>query len=74
MCLQKSHGIPKAPITVAVGIPKETIARRPDIYQARLEAIAQSATIGATQSQSLSRSFFNRHFCFSSNNIRHNLN
>jgi len=39
----------QAPLTVAVGIPKETLARRPDIYQARLEAAAQSAAIGATE-------------------------
>ena len=29
--------IPHAPHTVAVGIPIETIARRPDIHQSRLE-------------------------------------
>jgi NodT family efflux transporter outer membrane factor (OMF) lipoprotein len=45
--LQKGHGIPKAPYSVAVGIPKETIARRPDIHQARLEAVQQGAAIGA---------------------------
>ena len=32
---------------VAVGIPKETLIKRPDIFQARLEAIAQSEAIGA---------------------------
>ena len=45
--LRKGHGIPKAPYSVAVGIPKETIARRPDVHQARLEAVQQGATIGA---------------------------
>lgn len=47
--LKKSKGIPKAPSTVAVGIPVESLARRPDIHQARLEAIAQSAKIGAAK-------------------------
>ena len=47
--LQKSRGIPKAPFSVAVGIPKETLARRPDIHQSRLEAIKQSAAIGAVK-------------------------
>ena len=47
--LVKKHGIPQAPPTVAVGIPKETLAQRPDIYQARMEAIAQSEAIGATK-------------------------
>lgn len=45
--LQKSQGIPKAPLSVAVGIPKETLARRPDIHQARLAAVQQGAAIGA---------------------------
>lgn len=45
----KRHGIPKAPLKVAVGIPKNTLDKRPDIHQARLEAIAQSEAIGATK-------------------------
>ncbi|WP_115304051.1 efflux transporter outer membrane subunit [Legionella beliardensis] len=45
--LTKSKGIPKAPPTVAIGIPKEAMARRPDIYQARMEAVAESEAIGA---------------------------
>lgn len=47
--LQKNHGIPKAPKTVAVGIPKEMLVRRPDVYQARMDAVAQSANIGAVK-------------------------
>lgn len=48
--LKTTHGIPKVPAqAVAVGIPKEMLARRPDIHQARLEAIAQSEAIGATK-------------------------
>ena len=45
----KKYGIPKSPLKVAVGIPKETLEKRPDIHQARLEAIAQSEAIGATK-------------------------
>lgn len=45
--LKKGRGIPKAPYSVAVGIPKETIARRPDIHEARLIAVQQGANIGA---------------------------
>ncbi len=47
--LGRKQGIPKSPLTVAVGIPKETLIKRPDIYQARMEAIAQSELIGATK-------------------------
>ncbi|MFC3908087.1 efflux transporter outer membrane subunit [Legionella dresdenensis] len=47
--LKKSRGIPMAIQRVAVGIPLETLAQRPDIYQARLEAVAQSEAIGAVK-------------------------
>lgn len=67
--LQKGHGIPKAPVTVAVGIPKETLARRPDIHQARLEAIAQSAKIGATQANLYPSFSLAGTFAFAANNI-----
>ena len=67
--LQKNHGIPKAPRTVAVGIPKETLARRPDIYQARQEAIAQGATVGATQANLYPALSLAGTFAFTSNNI-----
>lgn len=46
--LVKKKGIPKPPNTVAVGIPLEALAKRPDINQARMEAIAQLENIGAT--------------------------
>ncbi len=45
----KQYGIPKAPTKVAVGIPKETLEKRPDVHQARLDAIAQSEAIGAAK-------------------------
>ncbi len=61
--LRKQYGIPKAPQSVEVGIPREMLVRRPDVSQARLEAMAQSETIGATKAElfpafSLSGSFY----------------
>jgi NodT family efflux transporter outer membrane factor (OMF) lipoprotein len=47
--LTKSRGIPQAPPTVAVGIPCETLVQRPDVFAARLDAVAQSAAIGAVK-------------------------
>lgn len=44
--LENKFSIPKAPRTIEVGIPQEMLARRPDVYQARLEAIAQGERIG----------------------------
>ncbi len=70
--LRKSKGIPLAPSTVAVGIPIETLARRPDIYQARMEAIAQSAKIGATKANLFPSFALNGTFVFSSNSIGQN--
>lgn len=70
--LQKNHGIPRAPMTVAVGIPKETLARRPDIYQARQEAIAQGAAVGATKANLYPALSLAGTFSFTSNNIGNN--
>lgn len=67
--LQKKQGIPKAPSTVAVGIPIETITRRPDIYQARLEAMAQLAAVGVAEANLLPAVSLSGTFAFSSNNI-----
>lgn len=61
--------IPKAPVTVAVGIPRETLAQRPDIHQARLEAIAQSASIGAVKANLYPSFSLMGTFAFSSTNI-----
>lgn len=44
-----SQGIPVPPVSVAVGIPAELIARRPDIRGAELVAAAQCAQIGAAK-------------------------
>ena len=41
--------IPKAPETVAIGIPGELLRRRPDVRAAELAAASQSALIGATE-------------------------
>ncbi|WP_133127883.1 efflux transporter outer membrane subunit [Legionella nagasakiensis] len=67
--LVKNHGIPKASKTVEVGIPKETLAQRPDIHQARLEAIAQSEAIGATKANLYPAFSLAGTFVFSSTNI-----
>lgn len=70
--LKKGHGIPKAPLSVAVGIPRETLERRPDIYQAREEAIAQSAAIGATKANLYPAFSLTGTFAFASNTINGN--
>lgn len=70
--LVKKQGIPQAPATVAVGIPKETMAQRPDIYQARMEAIAQSETIGATKANLYPSLSLVGNFALASNNIAPN--
>jgi NodT family efflux transporter outer membrane factor (OMF) lipoprotein len=68
--LGKKYGvIPKSPTKVAVGIPRETIAQRPDIHQARLEAIAQSEAIGATKAQLFPSFSLTGTFAFAANTI-----
>lgn len=47
--LMPTKNIPISPSTVGVSIPKEILARRPDISEARLQAIAQSESIGAVK-------------------------
>ena len=70
--LSKKHGIPKAPKNVAVGIPKEAMVNRPDIYQARMEAIAQSEAIGATQASLYPSFSLNGTFVFAANTLQGN--
>jgi len=65
-------GIPKAPLSVAVGIPKETIAKRPDIYQARIEAISQSESIGAIKANLFPSFSLTGTFAFAANTIGSN--
>lgn len=67
--LGKNHGIPKAPPGIAVGIPVEAMAKRPDIYQARLEAIAQSESIGATKANLYPSLSLTGTFAFAANTI-----
>lgn len=67
--LDEQQGIPDAPISVAVGIPIETIARRPDIRQTRLEAIAHSELIGATKANLFPAISLSGTFAFAANNI-----
>jgi NodT family efflux transporter outer membrane factor (OMF) lipoprotein len=67
--LVKSYGIPKAPRKVEAGIPKETMAQRPDIHQARLEAVAQMATIGAIKANLYPALSLSGTFLFASTNI-----
>lgn len=67
--LKKNKGIPKASAVVEVGIPKEAIVRRPDVYQARMEAIAQSAAIGAVKANLFPSLSLTGTFVFASNNI-----
>lgn len=47
--LLKQGSIPQVPPQIAVPIPCETLGKRPDIHQARMEAIAQSELIGAAK-------------------------
>lgn len=67
--LRKGHGIPKAPYSVAVGIPIETLARRPDIHQSRLETVQQGAMIGAIKAELYPSLSLLGSFTFSSSNI-----
>lgn len=67
--LTKNHEIPKTPSDVAVGIPREVLAQRPDIYQARMEAVAQSAAIGAIKANLFPALTLTGTFSFAGNNI-----
>lgn len=67
--LDSEQGIPEAPLSVAVGIPVETIAKRPDIRQARLQAVAQSELIGAAKANLYPSLSLSGNFSFASNNI-----
>jgi NodT family efflux transporter outer membrane factor (OMF) lipoprotein len=51
--LAGSAGIPTAPLKIAVGVPGDLMARRPDIRQAELDAAAQCAQIGFTKADLL---------------------
>jgi NodT family efflux transporter outer membrane factor (OMF) lipoprotein len=70
--LAKKQGIPKAPPSVAVGIPREAMAKRPDILQARMEAVAQSELIGAAKANLFPSLSLAGTFAFSANTIGSN--
>ena len=70
--LVKKKGIPVAPKNVAVGIPKEALVQRPDIYQARLQAITQSEGIGATKASLFPSFSLAGSFAFAANTINGN--
>lgn len=65
----KHSHIPHAPATAAVGIPRETLAQRPDIYQAKLEAVTQLERIGAVKALLFPALSLTGTFAFASNTI-----
>jgi NodT family efflux transporter outer membrane factor (OMF) lipoprotein len=67
--LEAKRRIPRAPSHVAVGIPKEMLAKRPDVHQARLDAIAQSDAIGAVKANLYPALSLTGSFSFASNTI-----
>jgi len=67
--VKPSYGIPKAPKRVEVGIPIETLAQRPDIFQSRLEAVAKSSAIGVAKANLFPALSLAGTFTFSGNNI-----
>ncbi|KTD78762.1 efflux transporter outer membrane subunit [Legionella waltersii] len=66
---KKYRGIPRVSSVVSVGIPKEVIARRPDVYQSRMQAIAQLNAIGAVKAQLYPSLSLTGEFLFASNSI-----
>lgn len=67
--LHKHQAIPKAPSTVEVGIPREMLIRRPDVRQARFDAIMHSETIGATKAELFPAFSLGGSFYFAGNTI-----
>jgi NodT family efflux transporter outer membrane factor (OMF) lipoprotein len=51
--LAGTSGIPTSPPQVIVGIPADLLRRRPDVRSAELQAVAQSAQIGAAKADLL---------------------
>ncbi len=64
--------IPVASGTVAAGIPRDLLRRRPDVRAAGLSAAAQSALIGVARANMYPALSLSGVFGFSSNNERHN--
>jgi NodT family efflux transporter outer membrane factor (OMF) lipoprotein len=67
--LKKQYGIPRAPASVEVGIPRDMLLRRPDINQARFDAITQSEAIGATKANLFPSFSLGGSFYFAGNTI-----
>ena len=67
--LTQSQGIPHAPAKIAVGIPREALAKRPDIYESRMNVITQSELIGAKKAQLFPSLSLAGSFAFASNDI-----
>lgn len=63
------HSIPVVPTSMNVGIPKDILRQRPDVRQAELNAIAQSAGIGAVKAQLYPALSLSGSFGFSSTDI-----
>lgn len=70
--LGKKQRIPVAPHQVAVGIPRESLGKRPDIYEARMEAIAQLESVGAAKANLYPSFSLTGTFAFASNTIGSN--
>lgn len=67
--LKKNGRIPEAPNTVEVGIPREMLIRRPDVRQARMDAIMQSELTGATKAELFPALSLGGSFYFAGNTI-----
>lgn len=70
--LKKHHGIPKAPSSIEVGIPREMLVRRPDVRQARLDAILNSELIGVAKGELFPALSIGGSFYFAGNTINGN--
>jgi len=67
--LTKRGPIPRAPKTVAAGIPRDVLRQRPDVRQAEQVAAAESALIGVTKADLYPAFSLSGTFAFSSSNI-----
>ncbi len=67
--LKNTNGIPRAPSQIEVGIPKQVLAQRPDVAEARFKAIAQSSAIGYVKANLFPALSLSGSFTFSGNNI-----
>jgi len=67
--LKGGQGIPRAPLSIAVGIPAELLRRRPDIRNAELQAAGQCALIGVAKADLFPSFSLNGAFGFASTNV-----